>query len=258
MLHTFSVIPSGYTSDTDIPLQIYNCVLTLSYFAEIVDAVFCIDNEQLYQRMRWSPVSSFKNFNKMIAPAMTAATSSFRFRGDLNNDMRRFSTNLVPFPRLHFLQMNFAPLLNFEYIMSVPSLIHELWFPKSSVSVVNSLAGKCLSIFSIFRGNISQGEVDDCMGHFTDTNSSQFVEWIPNNTSSRVYSIPQHKFVRSAVMISNSTSFTQTLQRLLRQFNYMLSRKAFLHYFEMDSLEFTHADSNMSSLLNEYQMLETT
>ncbi len=38
-------------------------------------------------------------------------TCSLRFEGELNVDLNEFQTNLVPFPRLHFMITSLAPIL---------------------------------------------------------------------------------------------------------------------------------------------------
>merc|ERR1711994_1105417 len=46
----------------------------------------------------------------MIAKAVSSMTASLRFEGELNVDLNEFQTNLVPFPRLHFMITSMAPV----------------------------------------------------------------------------------------------------------------------------------------------------
>merc|ERR1719273_1754960 len=46
----------------------------------------------------------------MIAKAVSSMTASLRFAGELNVDLNEFQTNLVPFPRLHFMITSMAPV----------------------------------------------------------------------------------------------------------------------------------------------------
>ena len=39
-------------------------------------------------------------------------TAALRFDGELNVDLNEFQTNLVPFPRLHFMTTSLAPVQN--------------------------------------------------------------------------------------------------------------------------------------------------
>ncbi len=39
-------------------------------------------------------------------------TAGLRFDGEVNVDMNEFQTNLVPFPRLHFMTTSLAPVIS--------------------------------------------------------------------------------------------------------------------------------------------------
>merc|ERR1711881_89210 len=54
---------------------------------------------------------SYANINMMISKAISSMTASLRFDGELNVDLNEFQTNLVPFPRLHFMTTSLAPLV---------------------------------------------------------------------------------------------------------------------------------------------------
>jgi tubulin beta len=46
----------------------------------------------------------------MHACARAGITCCLRFPGQLNSDLRKLAVNLIPFPRLHFFMVGFAPL----------------------------------------------------------------------------------------------------------------------------------------------------
>lgn len=48
--------------------------------------------------------------NGIAANMLLHLTSSMRFEGALNVDLNEITTNLVPFPRLHFLLASLSPL----------------------------------------------------------------------------------------------------------------------------------------------------
>lgn len=48
--------------------------------------------------------------NGIAASMLLHLTSSMRFEGPMNVDLNEITMNLVPFPRLHFLQSSMAPL----------------------------------------------------------------------------------------------------------------------------------------------------
>lgn len=54
----------------------------------------------------------FEKENAIVANVINNMTCSMRFEGDLNVDMNEITMNLVPFPKLHFLQSSLSPLFN--------------------------------------------------------------------------------------------------------------------------------------------------
>ena len=52
--------------------------------------------------------------NGIAASMLLHLTSSMRFEGPLNVDLNEITMNLVPFPRLHFLQSSMAPLYSLK------------------------------------------------------------------------------------------------------------------------------------------------
>jgi hypothetical protein len=48
----------------------------------------------------------------VVAQVVSSLTSSLRFEGSLNVDMNEFQTNLVPYPRIHFLGCSYAPMIS--------------------------------------------------------------------------------------------------------------------------------------------------
>ena len=58
--------------------------------------------------------SSYDNLNRLISKVISSMTASLRFEGEMNVDLNEFQTNLVPFPRLHFMTTSMAPILTPE------------------------------------------------------------------------------------------------------------------------------------------------
>lgn len=93
---TFSVVPSAQTSDTVV--EPYNTVLSVHQLVENSDATFCIDNQALYdicQRTLKLPNPSTGDLNHLISTVMSGISTSLRFPGQLNSDLRKICVNLV-------------------------------------------------------------------------------------------------------------------------------------------------------------------
>ncbi|KAJ6874925.1 hypothetical protein NC652_034595 [Populus alba x Populus x berolinensis] len=80
---------------------------------ENADECMVRDNEALYDicfRTLKLTTPSFGDLNHLISGTMSGVTCCLRFPGQLNSDLRKLAVNLIPFPRLHFFMVGFAPL----------------------------------------------------------------------------------------------------------------------------------------------------
>ncbi|KAF5855238.1 Tubulin beta chain (Beta tubulin) [Aspergillus alliaceus] len=264
MMATFSVAPSPKVSDTVV--EPYNATLSVHQLVEHSDETFCIDNEALYDichRTLKLSSPSYGDLNHLVSAVMSGITVSLRFPGQLNSDLRKLAVNMVPFPRLHFFMVGFAPLTSrgsssFRAV-SVPELTQQMFDTRNMMAAANFHNGRFLTCSAIFRGKVSTKEVEDQMRGIQTKNSGYFVEWIPNNIQTTVCSVPPKGLKMSSTFIGNSTSIQELFQRIGNQFASMFRRKAFLHWYTgegMDEMEFTEAESNMNDLVSEYQQYQ--
>jgi len=264
MMCAFSVVPSPKVSDTVV--EPYNATLSVHQLVENADEVICIDNEALYQicfnTLKLSS-PTYADLNHLVTNVMSGVSCSLRFPGQLNSDLRKLAVNLIPFPRLHFFMVGFAPLTaattsKFAAI-NVPELTQQIFDVKNMMAACDPRHGRYLTAAANFRGKISTKEVEDQMMSVKNKNSSYFVEWIPNNIKSSVCDIPPKNLKMSATFLGNSTSIQELFRRISEQFTAMFKRKAFLHWYTgegMDEMEFTEAESNLKDLVEEYQQYQ--
>ncbi|MCJ1308081.1 Tubulin beta chain (Beta tubulin) [Agyrium rufum] len=264
MMATFSVVPSPKVSDTVV--EPYNATLSIHQLVENSDETFCIDNEALYDiAMRTLKLTApnYGDLNYLVSAVMSGVTTCLRFPGQLNSDLRKLAVNMVPFPRLHFFMVGFAPLTSrgsssFRAV-TVPELTQQMFDPKNMMAASDFRNGRYLTCSAIFRGAVSMKEVEDQMRNVQNKNASYFVEWIPNNVQNAVCSIPPRGLKMSSTFVGNSTSIQELFKRVGDQFSAMFRRKAFLHWYTgegMDEMEFTEAESNMNDLVSEYQQYQ--
>lgn len=264
MMATFSVVPSPKVSDTVV--EPYNATLSVHQLVENADETFCIDNEALYdicQKTLKLPQPSLHDLNQLVSAVMSGITTCLRFPGQLNSDLRKLAVNLVPFPRLHFFMVGYAPLSavgskSFQ-ALTVPELTQQMFDPRNMMAASDPRHGRYLTVAAFFRGKVSVQEVEDQMGLIKERNSPYFVEWIPNNVQTAISSIPPRDTKMSATFVANSTSIQELFKRVGDQFSAMFRRKAFLHWFTnegMEESEFTEAESNMNDLVSEYQQYQ--
>jgi len=264
MMCTFSVMPSPKVSDTVV--EPYNATLSIHQLVENADEVMCIDNEALYDicfRTLKLATPTYGDLNHLVSAVMSGITACLRFPGQLNSDLRKLAVNLIPFPRLHFFLIGFAPLTARNSqgyrALSVPELTQQIFDSKNMMAASDPKHGRYLTASATFRGKMSTKEVDEQMLMIQNKNSSFFVEWIPNNIKSSVCDIPPKGHKMSATFIGNNTCIQDLFKRIGQQFSAMFRRKAFLHWYTgegMDEMEFTEAESNMNDLVAEYQQYQ--
>lgn len=171
MMATFSVVPSPKVSDTVV--EPYNATLSVHQLVENSDETFCIDNEVRHTQvsilrvcnnrfqalydicMRTLKLSnpSYGDLNHLVSAVMSGVTTCLRFPGQLNSDLRKLAVNMVPFPRLHFFMVGFAPLTSrgshqFRAV-TVPELTQQMYDPKNMMAASDFRNGRYLTCAAI-------------------------------------------------------------------------------------------------------------
>ena len=96
-------------------MEVYNAVLAMHGLVQDSHLTFLYNNEALLAQTQTSPsytytTPSFSALNSIIAQQASNLTASLRFPGTLNSSFRKLATNLIPFPRLHFLTISHSNL----------------------------------------------------------------------------------------------------------------------------------------------------
>ncbi|OSC99897.1 beta-tubulin 2 [Trametes coccinea BRFM310] len=264
MLSTYSILPSPKVSETVV--EPYNALLSVHQLVENSDMTMCIDNEALYdvtQRTMKVKQPSFDDLNNVVSQVMCGVSTSLRFSGQLNGDMRKLAMNLVPFPRLHFLIPSYAPFYDPKAKAYTRWNVKDLtsaMFERSNLLVAcDPRFGRYLTAATIFRGKVASQEAEQAVLELQRKNSSQFVEWIPDNVSVSLCSVPPVGQTQAATCLANTTAVQELFNRTLTQFAAMYKRRAFLHWYTgegMDAMEFSEAESNTQDLIAEYQQYQ--
>ncbi|KAJ0734903.1 Tubulin alpha chain [Helianthus annuus] len=111
----FNVYPSPQVSTSVV--ELYNGVLSTHSLLEHTDVSVLLDNEAIYDICKQSldiERPTYTNLNRLISQVISSLTTSLRFDGALNVDVTEFQTNLVPYPRIHFMLSSYAPVISAE------------------------------------------------------------------------------------------------------------------------------------------------
>merc|ERR1712178_570640 len=111
----FCIYPSPQVSTAVV--EPYNATLATHSLLEHTDVAVMLDNEALYDICRRCldiERPTYTNLNRLEAQVISSLTASLRFDGALNVDVTEFQTNLVPYPRIHFMVSSYAPVISAE------------------------------------------------------------------------------------------------------------------------------------------------
>ena len=102
-----------HSQGSDTVVEPYSTTLSVDELVENRDETHWIDNEALpdicFLTLKLT-TPTYGDLNHVVSATMSGVTTSLRFPGHLNADLRKLAVNMVPFPRLHFFMPGFAPL----------------------------------------------------------------------------------------------------------------------------------------------------
>ncbi|KAL7672190.1 hypothetical protein ACOME3_007084 [Neoechinorhynchus agilis] len=265
----FAVYPSPRISSCVV--EPYNSVLVTHSTLEHSDCVFIMDNEALFNICRNKlqiELPSFVNINRLISQVVSSVTASLRFQGALNVDLTEFQTNLVPFYRMHFPLISYAPIISPNTAkheqVSVNEITNACFEQSNQMLVCDPASGKYMACCLLYRGDVIPKDVNDAILSIKSKKRVQFVEWCPTgfkigiNNKARTTVIPNCDLSaapRALCAIANTTAVSDAWNRLTKKFDLLYSRRAFVHWYVgegMEEGEFGEARENLCALEKEY------
>ncbi|XP_043588244.1 tubulin epsilon chain-like [Bombus pyrosoma] len=266
----------------DVVTAPYNVLLSTRELIDYATCVFPIENKslldicnaQLKIRSNTDQINynisckPFQDMNSIVANMLLHLTSGSRFPGNLNMDMNEIATNLVPYPKLHYIFSSVSPLaLSAPTMCSMreTKLIDEIftnaWSRNNQLIKIDPLqsGSMILSAAHIARGLCPVNDLKRNIERFRK--KVTFTEWSNEAMKVGLCSVPPAGHSTSLLSLLNSSSMISLFKNIIEQFTRLYRRKAHVyHYTQVCGFEETHfIDSKevISNLIMQYTEVQS-
>jgi len=249
-----SVYPSPNISNCVV--EPINAISATHWLLDHTEVSLVVDNEAIYdicQEHLDILHPSYDAVNRLIAKVVSSVTASMRFEGELNGNLRDLTTNLVPFPRLHFMIAAMAPIATPQKSETTNCQIRNItdacFAPRNffaKIADFDADEDKFMAASLNYRGEVRARDVSEAVQWIKTSRKATFVEWVPTGFKVGLTAMPPKGveedesalFDRNAVMIGNNTAMSRVFsERISKKFDLLYSQRAFIHWFVGEGYE---------------------
>ena len=274
-----AVFPS---EDDDVVTSPYNAMLALSHLTAHADCVLPLENQQLTSIVRAhygkdragsgasaaagargaraARAEGFARMNDVAGRVLSDLTASLRFPGDLNVDLNEITTNLVPFPRMHFLTSSLSPLGLASRPGGAPSSVRSTTqmfrdvFLEQNQLISGNVRGSTLLACGLFaRGSLTVSDLNREVAGLQK--NLAFAEWNHEGFKTGLCSVAPAESDKSLLALCNSCAVRHTFAKMRDRFDTLWRRKAMVHHYAkfIEEAAFVDARESISDVIQLYE-----
>nr|CAD7588389.1 unnamed protein product [Timema genevievae] len=265
------------TGNEDVVTAPYNVTLATRELSQHATCVFPVHNKALMDicdRLRSGVESTetakfiatckpFHDMNSIIVNMLLHLTSGSRFPGCLNVDMNELSTNMVPFPGLHFISSGFSPMMLRKKHVSLDSrhgdLLNGAISRNNQLLKVDPMSGTLMSSAIIGRGALSMTDMRTNVAKLYER--GRFVPWGRDAIKVGLCSVPPAVHPSALLCLLNSSNMSTLFQDVAGKFNRLYRRGAHVHHYlsvsEFEKDNFTESINSLMETATKYSSMET-
>jgi tubulin epsilon len=283
-----SVFPS---EDDDVVTSPYNAMLSCAALAEHADCVMPVENQALMDivtsiqskslgSQRGSSLSGLDSgdvggraghggkpwdgMNGIAANLLLNLTAGMRFDGSLNVDINEITTNLVPFPKLHFLLSSMSPVaVSADRGRSIPAprtmdqIFTEVFGRDRQLASVDPRRSTYLACGLMLRGGVNISDANRNVERLR--RGLKMAHWVSDGFKVGLCDRAPVGTPYSALCLANNCAMQRPLDAMCERFGKLRKRNVYLHHYTeyMDLADIDGAAECIQDLGAEYGRLDT-
>ncbi|XP_032674365.1 tubulin epsilon chain-like isoform X2 [Odontomachus brunneus] len=253
----------------DVVTAPYNTLLATRELVEHATCVFPIENKALLdicnaqtnKRDNTSQINynaSCKPFQDMNSIIVNMLLHLTRFPGSLNMDMNEVATNLVPYPKLHYIFSSICPvtlaapnMCNMQQTRLQDELFINAWSRNNQLIKLDPLqrTSVILAAAHIARGNTTLTDMKRNIERFQS--KAKFTSWSKDCMKIGLCSIPPAGHTSSLLCLLNSSTMSLLFKDIIQEFSKLYRKKAHVHHYtQVHGFDETHFDESKECILD--------